>query len=99
MSTSAHDYGYDEKGVVEGGRPPHMMDETPIARGVRTHSSDDEENIRRGSHSSSTNRKQSVVASLKANYGLADAPTYADSIKVCILRPVEETLGSTRRIV
>ncbi|KAJ9494215.1 general amino acid permease agp2 [Exophiala xenobiotica] len=80
MSTSAHDYGYNEKDGNRGGRPPHMMDETPISRGVRTHSVDDEENIRRGSHSDS--RKHSVVASLKANYGLAEAPPYAESIKV-----------------
>jgi hypothetical protein len=80
MSTSAHDYGFNEKDGTRGGRPPHMMDETPISRGVRTHSVDDEENIRRGSHSDS--RKHSVVASLKANYGLAEAPPYAESIKV-----------------
>lgn len=46
--------------------PQHMMDETPLSRGIRTHSPDDEEAVRRGS------RKASVVASIKANYKLAD---------------------------
>lgn len=73
--SSAHDYGYGEKG-----RPPHAMDETPIARGVRTNSDvADEENLRRGSRNS---RKQSVVASIKANYGLTEGPEYGDSIQV-----------------
>src|SRR5882757_9268227 len=70
MSASGHDYGYDEKGM------PHVMDETPIARGIRTHSTDDEEQHRRGS------RKHSVVASIKANYSLAETPPYAQSIKI-----------------
>lgn len=70
MSSSAHDYGYDEKGS-----PLHTMDETPIARGIRTPTPDDEEHARRGS------RKQSVVASIKANYSLAD-PGYDESIKI-----------------
>lgn len=78
--SSSRDYGYDEKGIVEGSMPPHMMDETPIARGVRTHSDDDEENVRRGSVSS-VGRKHSVVASLKANYGLAASPGYEGSVK------------------
>lgn len=69
MTSSGNDHFYGEKGM-----PPHMMDETPMARGVRTHSHDDEEAVRRGS------RKASVVASLKANYGLADAQ-YDESIK------------------
>jgi amino acid permease len=74
MASSGHDYRYDEK--RGSGMPPHMMDETPIARGVRTNSTnDDEETVRRGS------RKHSVVASIKANYGLAD-PSYAESIKI-----------------
>jgi amino acid permease len=75
MASSARDYEYDEKG--DSMPPPHMMDETPIARGVRTNSTSDEEHAgRRGS------RKQSVVASIKANYGLAEAPAYTESIKV-----------------
>jgi hypothetical protein len=52
----AHDFG-EEKGPA-----PHAYDETPIARGVRTNSDEH----RRGS------RKASVVASIKAGYGLAD---------------------------
>jgi amino acid permease len=75
MASSGRDHGYDEK--RGSSIPPHMMDETPIARGVRTNSSSDEEHaVRRGS------RKLSVVASLKANYGLAEAPAYAESVKV-----------------
>ena len=72
MASSGLDY--DEKG---SGVPPHMQDETPMARGVRTHSTGDEEHaVRRGS------RKHSIVASIKANYGLAEANQYAHSIKV-----------------
>lgn len=58
------------------------MDETPIARGVRTNSSGDDEEYGTGHRGSL--RKQSVVASIKANYGLTETPTYmtSDSIKV-----------------
>ncbi|KAL2394480.1 General amino acid permease AGP2, partial [Exophiala dermatitidis] len=73
MSTSGRDHGHGEKRL-----PPHIMDETPIARGVRTRSHDEEE-IRRESRSS---RKASVVAALKTNYQLADVPSDSDSIKV-----------------
>ncbi|KAL2430376.1 General amino acid permease AGP2 [Exophiala dermatitidis] len=73
MSTSGRDHGHGEKQL-----PPHLMDETPIARGVRTRSHDEEE-IRRESRSS---RKASVVAALKTNYQLADVPSDSDSIKV-----------------
>ena len=45
--------------VDEKGPAPHAYDETPIARGVRTNSAE-------------RNRKGSVVASLKAGYGIAD---------------------------
>jgi amino acid permease len=61
-------YNYDEKHPA-----PHSADETPIARGVRTNSTSD--GVRRGS------RKGSVVASLKAGYGLAEADD-ASSVKV-----------------
>lgn len=54
--STGHDFG-GEKGPA-----PHAYDETPIARGVRTNS----DKHQRGS------RKQSVVASLKAGYGVAD---------------------------
>ncbi len=76
MTSTGRNYGYDEK--PGSGAPPHMQDETPISRGIRTHSTTDEESYaaRRGS------RKGSVVASLKANYGLAEAPRYDESIKI-----------------
>lgn len=61
---------YDEKYPA-----PHSADETPIARGVRTHSAS-EDAVRRGS------RKGSVVASLKAGYSLAEKRDDANSIKV-----------------
>ena len=70
MASTGNDHFYGEKGM-----PPHMMDETPLSRGVRTHSHDDEEAVRRGS------RKASVVASLKAGYGIAKDEPYAESIK------------------
>jgi amino acid permease len=47
--------------VDEKGPAPHAYDETPIARGVRTNSED-----------YGKQRKGSVVASLKAGYGIAD---------------------------
>lgn len=68
MASSGTDHFYGEKGM-----PPHMQDETPLARGVRTRSHDEEETVRRGS------RKASVVASLKNNYALASND--ADSIQ------------------
>ncbi|OAG42410.1 hypothetical protein AYO21_03286 [Fonsecaea monophora] len=72
-SSHRHSLGGEKDGV-----PPHLLDETPIARGVHSPSnSDDEEHaVRRGS------RKQSVVASLKANYGLAETPSYPGSVQV-----------------
>ncbi|EXJ81965.1 hypothetical protein A1O1_08032 [Capronia coronata CBS 617.96] len=73
MSSSAHDYG--EKNI-----PPHILDETPLARGIHTRShSHDDEDIRRGSKSS---RKHSVVAALKSNYGLAEVPSDTESFNV-----------------
>jgi len=68
MSTSAHDYNHDEKGVTS-----HAM--TPIARGVR-----DDDAYPNDLEDAS--RKQSVVASIKANYGLAERPSDDESIKV-----------------
>ena len=52
----------------------HYADETPIARGVTTNTSDGAG--RRGS------RKGSVVAAIKAGYGLAEKPSNAESLKV-----------------
>lgn len=69
MPSSSAEHFYGEKGM-----PPHMQDETPLARGVRNRSSDDEEAVRRGS------RKPSVVSALKNSYALTE--TDADSVKV-----------------
>ena len=64
---------YDEKHPA-----PHSAGETPIARGVRTHSTSSEDAFRRGS------RKGSVVASLKAGYGLAEKPAGDDASDIKI---------------
>jgi amino acid permease len=69
MASSGNDYN-------EKSHPPHQNDETPIARGIRTHPRDD---CRKDSV-----RKQSVVASLKNAYKI-EKPVVneeSDSIKI-----------------
>ena len=55
---------------------PHAYDSTPIARGVRTNSTSSSDAVRRGS------RKQSVVAAIKAGYGLEKADDDISSLRV-----------------
>ncbi len=61
MSISAHDFSYNKKATI-----PHVADATLIVWGVKTRDDHDTENP--------TERKQSVIASIKKSYEIEREP-------------------------